>query len=454
MEAKANLIAWPGFLQGSPALSQVVTALTAGEMTTAAELLNGQARQLAVLARWATREARHYRRQAELARELANLVADPERFWQRWRDWPLLGKPDLRRNARDFHVARLPAGHDRPVSVLTSGSTGIPVEVRTTQVTRLMWDALGMRDHLWHARDFKKRFGIIRFRPKAERSETGIDLPTWGPPTNRLRITGPASVIHIDTPMELLLAWLRRFDPHYLLTYPSLANELFRELEAAGARPAALEEVRLISEPVDESLEQRLTHDWGLRVSEIYSANEVGTIALRCPEGGRLHAQSESVLVEILDDAGRPCAPGETGRVVVTALLNAATPLLRYDIGDYATAGPACSCGRGSPTFGRILGRVRNLVTTPDGGRFWPVGLVRIGRVKPIVQAQFVQTRPDTIELRAVTSRPLTESEVAQAQEITRTIFKYPFEVPVRIVESIERGPTGKFEEFLSLVAG
>ena len=61
-----------------------------------------------------------------------------------------------------------------------------------------------------------------------------------------------------------------------------------------------------------------------------------GIIALQCPSGGLYHLQSESVHVEILDEAGRPCAPGEIGRVIVSPLHNFAMPLLRYESGDYA----------------------------------------------------------------------------------------------------------------------
>ena len=46
------------------------------------------------------------------------------------------------------------------------------------------------------------------------------------------------------------------------------------------------------------------------------------------------------------------------GRIVVTALNNFATPLIRYEIGDYAEVGEICSCGRGfRPPTGRRRGR-------------------------------------------------------------------------------------------------
>jgi phenylacetate-CoA ligase len=74
------------------------------------------------------------------------------------------------------------------------------------------------------------------------------------------------------------------------------------------------------------------------------------------------------VLVEILDAQGRPCRPGEIGRVVATPLHNVAMPLLRYELDDYAEVGQACACGRGLPVIRRILGRRQNMLRLPDGG--------------------------------------------------------------------------------------
>jgi hypothetical protein len=55
-------------------------------------------------------------------------------------------------------------------------------------------------------------------------------------------------------------------------------------------------------------------------------------------------------LVEIVDEAGAPCAAGRAGRFVVTGLMNLAVPLMRYDSDDLVTAldGP-CPCGRNGP---------------------------------------------------------------------------------------------------------
>jgi hypothetical protein len=63
-----------------------------------------------------------------------------------------------------------------------------------------------------------------------------------------------------------------------------------------------------------------------------------------------------------------------------------------------------------------------------------------------------VQSAVDTILVRVVVARPLTAEEQQRTIDNVRAALGYAFTVEIVCVEQIERGPTGKFEEFLSLV--
>jgi phenylacetate-CoA ligase len=385
------------------------------------------------------------------AATLGAIERDPGNFARHWRGIPLLTKLMLREHGEALGVRSLPAAHLPLGGTRTSGSVGIPVSVRTTAVSRLAWDAQTVREHHWRERDFRLRLGAIRSLRREERQSHGHALRDWGPPVTRLQATGSAGAIHIGLDIGHLVTWLRRCDPHYLLTYPSFAAALLEELGQAG-RPPSLREVRLMSEPLEPELEERLRGSWGVTVADVYSANEVGNIAYRCRLDS-LHTLPETLLTEILDDDGRPCGPGETGRVVVTPFHNLGTVLIRYEIGDYATVGEPCACGRPQPVLARVMGRVRNMARSPAGAPFWPTSLVAIRRVAPIRQFQYVQTALDTIELRLVLDRPLEAGEEAAAIAQAQRALGHPFRVELRPVPAIERGPTGKFEEFQSRLA-
>ncbi len=444
----AYAAAWPAALaRPAAALSDVLAGFAHTETLSPGACAAGQALQLARLLAWARAQVPYYQDSSWAAEASDKIARGSGDFWDLWRGLPLLSKPTLRAEGARLNAARVPESECPLGLTRTSGSTGIPVEVSTTARTRLIWDALTIREHLWRGRDFASRLGAIRYLAEPARNPAGIMGANWGPPVAGYTRTGPASAIHVGLTAEHWLRWLANFNPHQLLTYPSVAEALLD----AGDKPPALTEVRLFSEPVSAALEQRLTKEWGVTVAETYSANETGYIALRCVYGG-LHVQSESVLVEILDDNGRPCAEGQSGRVVVTPLHNLATPLIRYDIGDYATVGGDCPCGRKLPVIREVLGRVRNLATAPDGGRFWPVELARIRKVQAVRQFQYVQTAQDKITLRLVLGQALTEDEREEIARLARVSLGHPFVIEIQSVASIERGPTGKFEEFLSLL--
>ncbi|MEX1995071.1 MAG: hypothetical protein WD929_10430 [Steroidobacteraceae bacterium] len=445
-------LSWPPFFaRPGTALADVMRGLAASECWSAAELAAGAQSQRMLLLEWTAHNVPYYQRNGALMAALKILRRSPERFDEQWLQLPLLTKETLRSSGAVLKARAVPEPHRPLASVRTSGSTGIPVEVDTTAVTRLVWNALAVREHLWQGRDFGKRLGVIRSFKPAEGIRRGIDNPDWGPPVADLYRTGPASVVHVKQPVEVLIEWLRRFNPHYLLTYPSVAQALFDALGPGGRTPA-LEEVRLMSEPLDVEFEAAIKDAWGVRVSDIYSSNENGKIAMRCREHDNLHVQSEGIFVEILNDRGARCATGESGQVVLTSLHNLATPLIRYQIGDYATVGEPCGCGRASPVIRRVLGRVKNMAVSPDGRRYYPIHLFRIRTVPVIRQSQWVQTARDAIELRAVLDRPMTEAETEQAIEVVRETLGHPYRVTIVAVDAIARGPTGKFEEFLSLL--
>ncbi|MBI3708709.1 MAG: phenylacetate--CoA ligase family protein, partial [Proteobacteria bacterium] len=187
-------------------------------------------------------------------------------------------------------------------------------------------------------------------------------------------------------------------------------------------------------------------------VIDAYSAQEVCNIAFQCPDHPHLHVLAETIVVEVIDKEGRPCAPGETGRVVVTPLHNYATPLLRYELGDWAEVGGACSCGRTLPVLTRILGRERNnLLLTATGERYWPAfGTRRFTEIAPILQHQFVQKTADAIEARFVVARSLTPEEERQLRAHILSQLPGPFRLDFVYRDDIPRNAGGKFENFIS----
>jgi phenylacetate-CoA ligase len=369
--------------------------------------------------------------------------------YERFARLPLLARRALQDGFDELCSRRTPAAHGEPIEQRTSGSTAAPVRLLTTRLSGLFWNAITLRDHLWHGRDFRRKLAVIR------RESEQSTAPNWGAATAGLVTTGPAVGNSIRTDAATLLNWLQREQPGYLFTYPSLVTDLARlSIERRIELPGLLE-VRTFAESLGPDVRELCREAWGVPLTDMYSATESGYLALQCPDHAHYHVQSEGVLLEVLDDRGTPCEPGQVGRVVVTSLHNFAMPLVRYDIGDYAEVGAPCSCGRGLPVLTRILGRVRNMLVTADGKRYWPVfGTRALMDSTPVLQYQFVQTTPQRIDAHLVVSAPLSADQEAMFRE--RVMSQLPHGIDVQIVycDRIERSAGGKYEEFLSELTG
>ena len=358
---------------------------------------------------------------------------------------PLLSRRDLQDHFPELRSANVPPAHGAAEERRTSGSSGAPVRFLTTPLTGLVWNAITLRDHYWHRRDLGLKLAVIR------REVEDSDVGNWGPATAGLVATGRSVGRSIHADAATHLQWLLAERPAYLYTYPSLVSELARLSLARGVRPEGLREVRTLAESLGPEVRALVREAWDVPLTDLYSASETGYLALQCPRHEHYHVQSENVLVEVLDDAGRPCAPGEVGRVVATPLHNFAMPLVRYDIGDYAEVGAPCDCGRGLPVLKRILGRVRNMLTTADGKRYWPVfGTRAIMDAAPVLQHQFVQKAYDLVEARLVVGAPLTPAQEQRFHERVQSQLPPGVRLRIAYCERIERGAGGKFEDFVS----
>ena len=209
--------------------------------------------------------------------------------------------------------------------------------------------------------------------------------------------------------------------------------------------PASLKRITTIGELVDDELRMLVAEHLRAPLHDIYTSEEAGVMALQCPHSDCYHVQSESVIVEIVDEDNRPCAPGEMGRVLVTPLMNYATPLLRYDIGDFAQVGASCGCGRGLPVLNRILGRRRNMLTLADGRKFWPsFGARLMQKILPITEHQFRQTEPNVVEVWLITETPISPVQERELISIVSTRLPAGMEIRIRRVSSISRPLSGK----------
>ena len=344
--------------------------------------------------------------------DLRTLLFQLERTQWEKRERPLLKGPIITRYS--LQEINAPKGD---FVATTSGATGVPVQVQRTNLSKLWWNATNLREVLWHKRDLSQPFAVIR--PNIEEE---MIRPEWGPAFSLLGKTGP---FHGHPVQGDLNQWLQKIQPGYLMTYPSILETI--DLE----KLTKLKGIKTTG----ETLKQK--HPL---IADMYSSEEVGTIAIQCPDCPEVYHVMENILVEILDEKDRPA---DVGRVILTDLTS--HYLHRYEIGDYAEMGK-CSCGRGLQTIKKILGRRRNRVILPDGTTYWPrIGSPQYRKIAPVKRYQIAQVGPETLEFRLIIDEPLNEEQKMAFSQLIQNVIDYPFEI--RFVY-LKKFPAGKFEEF------
>ncbi len=440
-------ICFPSF--PSPYSASILAAIHQLEQTQwwqTEALSHYQQQQLALVLNHANKTVPFYRDKFKtLAIELG------ENFdFSQWSNIPIISRQEVQEHQDQFLSEDIPQKHLPLKEINTSGSTGTPLTWSSTVLIRFFQQVLIFRDHLWHKRDFSKKHGGIRYCQKNSSAyPEGSVFPSWNP----VYPTGASYLLNIKTDPLKQLEWIQRNKLNYLITYPSNALALAELCLEKNLSLPELEELLFFGEVADEKVKKTCQEAFDVLLTDTYSANEVGYIALQCPEQEHYHIQSENLYVEILDDQGNPCQPGQVGKVVLTTLHNFAKPLIRYAIGDYAVVGELCSCGRGLPVLKKILGRTRNLLTFPSGERFWPtLPHASLQKIAPVKQRQFVQKTKEQIEVRLVVARNLTEQEEDSLTKHIQKKLGYPFQIIFVYQDKLSRSKGGKFEEFISEV--
>jgi len=286
----------------------------------------------------------------------------------------------------------------------------------------------------------------------------------------------------LHTPLSEHVRQIQAFKPHAIYAFPSYFSDL---LDYCRSRNVALPRVDVVftsSEIMPAALSQQLRSFLGARVSDIYGCTEFKELAWQC-EAGTYHTNFESAFIECLpgDEGiqhgvghghghvpgrGQPetafisLADGQAngvshgpGGVLLTTLVNYASPLIRYRVGDLGElAWERCACGREGPVLRNLAGREVDMLELPDGQRLSPYLLTTaVEDVPGLRQYQFVQTAPARIELRYA----MQDGQAAPDHELLRArlqnLLQRRMDLGLVPVAAIARTAGGKRKVFVRI---
>ena len=260
---------------------------------------------------------------------------------------PIMNRDELRKNSQKIMIRRRLSNQGKSRMVRISKSNGPPIKIMVTGLIDAWSDALALRALDWNESDASMT--CLRILRNTDRNLSGRN-ERW----SILPWSGPLNVLAGNRPSHELFDELIRINPGCLQTEPRILEGLMDHAISTGYKPQNLRQISCRGESLDPELKSAFEKQCGVPVFHEYFLEEVGVIAHQCPATRGLHINSEYVYVEVLNDRDKPCAAGETGRVVVTSLQSFQTPLIRYDTGNLAEVGAPCECGRTLPVLNRI----------------------------------------------------------------------------------------------------
>ncbi len=350
---------------------------------------------------------------------------------------PLLTKDDLRGHADEL----LSDGWD--VSSLrrkrTGGSTGVPVH--------LYWDprAAGIKGGVAMRHDEWAHFQVGR-----KKAALWGDVKSRTSLRHRLTDALYNRTIYLDT-LEMddrrmldFAEAIRRTSTKLLFGHGHSLYHFARFLRERRVTDLKLKGIISSAEMLPPEERRVVEEVFGNVVFDRYGCEEVGLIASECERHDGMHVAAEGMYVEILD--GTEEVPG---RVVVTDLLNHATPILRYEIGDLALTKPGpCACGRGLPRIGRVIGRTSDFLYTPEGRQISGISLLDtvIIHIPGFRRAQVVQESLNALTFNVVKEEGFSDASLGTLAAAVTKYFGPSMTHKVVIVDAIPMTGRGKFQ--------
>jgi phenylacetate-CoA ligase len=370
--------------------------------------------------------------------------------WSRWLEVPIVKRHHLIEERDSMLATRLPEGHGPTSEVFSSGSSGAPIVTSHSQLARWVSEMAVYRAQRWHGFDWSQtQVTWMGSDPEIATWPDGKENESWAPYWLDNDKRGKHFGINRFVAEEKVVEFAIRKQAKYLGGRPKALQSLALAAERLNIA-AKFDKVIVFGTGVTSEEREEFQRIFGARVMSYYSSGEGYKMGISCDTGNHYHINSETVLLEILDDAGLPCEIGKPGRIVITPLFNTAQPLIRYEQGDIAIRG-TCACGKNLPVLQEISGRITHLFQLPGGRRIAPsLPDQEFSSGFGSKTWQLVQTKPLTVEVRYVQADPNIQVDTLFAQNMIHSRIHAQLQVTFVKVAETPLTPAGKFIQYKS----
>lgn len=212
-------------------------------------------------------------------------------------------------------------------------------------------------------------------------------------------------------------------------------------------------------ETLSAAVRKRVQRAMGCAVRNSYGASEFMSIGWECGHG-QMHANTDWVILEPVDERGRPMPPGQPSySTLLTNLANHVQPLIRYDLGDQITVRlERCACGSSLPVI-EVQGRRDDpLVMAGRDGQpvtLLPMALTTVLEDEAgVFDFQLRQRDDHTLVLGLDLHGPEATAVAARCRAVLKNFAVTqglgPIHVVVELESALSRGRSGKAQRVVA----
>jgi len=320
---------------------------------------------------------------------------------------------------------------------MTTGSSGVPFQVMKSPVENWMFRLIRLR--------VMRRYGYRPFHKVLRIGRQQPDLLV----RKALACLGlyRTKVVPMVLPPKVIAREILKENPDVIVGLPAVIAQVALEIEKNESQT----EVELVicgGEMLTTGLRRQIEKVFGRVVNAYASIEAQHSIAVECGKQLNMHAVNSGVVLEVLRENGQPAEEGQTGEIVITSLLSFSMPIIRYRMGDLAEVGQkSCPCGAPGPVVRKIQGRRSDFFYLPDGRQVLAIYAAhKIQELADwILQYELVQESHQQVQLKAVTTYTPSDDQVTELKKTVEECFESELRVNIRLVQSLESGPGGKY---------
>jgi phenylacetate-CoA ligase len=330
----------------------------------------------------------------------------------------------------------------RLIKTLTSGTTGMPLEIyQTKDSINLQWAIF------WRAR---ARFGLtihdrhLMFGARMPISHNHQAPPFWRHDYFNNRVYISTNHIHEKT-VNSVVDYLNSTHFDFFVGYPTAIYNFARLIKEKNLRLYNRPKIVVFSsDTVLTKQEEIISEVFGVPVTEFYGMVEFAGTMSKC-EHERFHVDHEHCFIE-----NHQIDNSKSHKLIMTGWGNYAMPFIRYDVGDFGTPSiSSCKCGRESDSYFFIDGRLEDFITTPDGRKLSGMNQV-FKHANNVLELQLYQEKISEVIFRIVPDVHFSDNDKTLLINEFRKRAGDEIEIRFNFVDSIKKTSKGKFRAVIS----